>query len=63
MPLRECVHVTHDTWLNDSFRAMCQVRVKDKCQVVRKVGKWGEASPLWSIRWIHKKIKGRKKKK
>ena len=38
MPLRACVHVTHGTWLNDSFRAMCQVRVKDMCQVVRKVG-------------------------
>ena len=54
MPLRACVHVTHDIWLNGSFRAMCevrvkdmcQVRVKDMCQVVRKVGKWGEASPL-----------------
>ena len=46
MPHRACVHVTHDTWLNDSFRAMCQVRVKDMCQVVKKVGKWGEASPL-----------------
>ena len=41
MPLRACVHVTHGTWLNDSFRVMCQVRVKDMCQVVRKVGKWG----------------------
>ena len=38
MSLRACVHVTHDTWLNDSFRAMCQVRVKDMCQVVMKVG-------------------------
>ena len=41
MPLRACVHVTHGTWLNDSFRVMCQVRVKDMCQVVRKEGKWG----------------------
>ena len=38
MPLRACVHVTHGTWLNGSFRAMCQVRVKDMYQVVRKVG-------------------------
>ena len=46
MPLRACVHVTHGTWLNGLFKAMCQVRVKDMYQVVRKVGKWGEASPL-----------------
>ena len=38
--------MTHVTLLNGSFRAVCQVRVKDMCQVVRKVGKWGEASPL-----------------
>ena len=38
MLLRACVHVTHDTWLNGSFRAMCQIRVKNICQVVRKVG-------------------------
>ena len=46
MLLKACVHVTHGTWLNGSLRAVCQVRVKDMCQVVRKVGKWGEASPL-----------------
>ena len=49
MPLRACVHVTHGTWLNDSFRAMCQVRVKghvSSCEESGKVGKWGEASPL-----------------
>ena len=61
MPLRACVYVTHGTWLNGSFRAMCLVRVKDMCQVVR-VGKWGEASPTL-INLVDRQEKKRKKEK
>ena len=61
MPLRACVHVIHGTWLNGSFRAMCLVRVKDMCQVVR-VGKWGEASPTLT-NLVDRQEKKRKKEK
>ena len=61
MPLRACVHVTHGTWLNDSFRAMCQVRVKDMCQVVRKVG--GSFPALINPVDRQKKREKRKRKK
>ena len=62
MPLRICVHVTHGTWLNGSFRAMCQVRIKDKCQVVRKVGKLGGSFPTL-INSVDRQEKKRKKEK
>ena len=45
---------------------MCQVRVKDRCQVVRKVGKWesGEKLPRFDqLLWIDKKKKKGNKKK
>ena len=62
MPLRICVHVTHGTWLNGSFRAMCQVRIKDMCQVVRKVGKLGGSFPTL-INSVDRQEKKRKKEK
>ena len=62
MPLRACVHVTHGTWLNGSFRAKCQVRVKDMCQVARKVGKWGGSFPTL-INLVDRQEKKRKKEK
>ena len=63
MPLRACVHVTHGTWLNDSFRVMCQVRVKGHVSSCEENGKVGGSFPTLINSVVRQEKGGRKKNK